>query len=330
MTASPDFFVLTLGDPCGIGPEIAATFLHTAPETWKEKLIIIGPLRILQKSAKQLGHLPLVPCQPFFPQPGKIMGIDTGNADSCPPGKICREGGAVALKALEIAHDLCHTGKCRGMITGPIGKKAIRLAGSPFSGHTDMLESWTGASTTRMAMVHGRLRVVMTTLHVPYRSVPALLSRESVFETIRLAHEAFRSPSRPLPRIAVAGLNPHAGEDGLFGDEETKAIHPAIAEFKKINPHVSGPFPADSMYKVEIRRVTDVFVAHTHDQGLIAIKTLGGLTCVNVTLGLPYIRTSVGHGTAYDIAGQGIADAGGLVAACREAFRLARKPPVDR
>jgi len=255
------------------------------------------------------------------------MLLDTGSGADCPPGVVCDNGGREALNALQAAHDLCRRGDCLGMITGPIGKKAIRLAGSSFSGHTDMLEAWTGARATRMAMIHGRFRVVMSTLHVPYRSVPALLTESCVYETIRLTHEAFRTRQRPFPRIAVAGLNPHAGEDGLFGDEERCSIIPAMERFKSQNPHLSGPFPADSLYKRELRRSTDAFVAHTHDQGLIAIKTLGGLSCVNVTLGLPYIRTSVGHGTAYDIAGKGCADAAGLGAACRAAFRLAGVRP---
>jgi 4-hydroxythreonine-4-phosphate dehydrogenase len=214
------------------------------------------------------------------------------------------------------------------MVTGPIGKEAIRLAGSPFAGHTDMLQALAGVPATRMAMVFGRWRVVMTTLHVAWRDVSRLLTETAVYETIMAAHEAFATARRPFPVIAVAGLNPHAGEHGLFGDEEERAIGPAIARARAVNPNVSGPWPADSLFKAERRRVTDVFVAQTHDQGLIAIKTLGGLRCVNVTLGLPYIRTSVGHGTAYDIAGQGRADHRGLLAALTLARRmaLARRP----
>lgn len=218
------------------------------------------------------------------------------------------------------------------MVTGPIGKKAIRLAGSPYAGHTDLLGAMTrvGEGATRMAMVFGRLRVVMTTLHVPWREVPRLLTREAVELTLHLAQKAWASPRLPYPRIAVGGLNPHAGEDGLFGDEERIAISPAIRAFRSINLNVAGPFPCDSLFKPDMRKAFDVFVTHSHDQGLIAIKALGDIRCVNVTLGLPYIRTSVGHGTAYDLAGgarscDGSAkhpDHRGMLAAIAEGFRL--------
>ncbi len=321
------FFAVTLGDPCGIGPEITARLIAQMPEAWKNHLIFVGSASILRDALRQLGHTDVPFAAAFASNSRGIMVMDTGTGESAKPGLVCEFGGRESLSALKAAHDLCSQRMCRGIITGPIGKKAIRLAGSPFSGHTDMLEAWTHAAATRMAMVYGKFRVVMSTLHVPYRSVPVLLTQECVYETLRLAHESFRTSRRPLPRIAVAGLNPHAGEDGLFGQEERDSIVPAMNQFKAVNPNLSGPFPADSLYKREMRRSHDVFVAHTHDQGLIAIKTLGGLACVNVTLGLPYLRTSVGHGTAYDIAGKGIADASGLFAACREAFRLAGVTP---
>lgn len=320
--ASP-FLAVTLGDPCGIGPEIAARLITHMPEAWQRHLVFVGSASILRYALERLGHTNVRFCEAFKPTARGVMVANTGTGESGKTGLVCEFGGRESLNALRVAHEFCSQGKCRGIITGPIGKKAIRLAGSPYSGHTDMLAAWTNAAATRMAMVYGRFRVVMSTLHVPYRSVPALLTQECVYETLRLAHESFRTSRHPLPRIAVAGLNPHAGEDGLFGEEERNSIIPAINRFKVVNPNVSGPFPADSLYKREMRRVTDIFVAHTHDQGLIAVKTLGGLSCVNVTLGLPYVRTSVGHGTAYDIAGKNIADASGLFAACREAFRLA-------
>ncbi|MFZ2959202.1 MAG: 4-hydroxythreonine-4-phosphate dehydrogenase PdxA [Candidatus Ozemobacteraceae bacterium] len=334
----PDF-ALTLGDPSGIGPEIVAAVLSTASRSLRRRLIVTGSSLALEE-AYSIIQKPL----PNFLHPQDRDGngvrlLDTREYGHFIPGSITAQAGAAALAAISAAHRLCMDGTCAGMITSPIGKKAIRLAGSPYSGHTDMLcglvrDSLSSGEThpapaaegaTRMAMVYRDFRVVMTTLHVAWRDVPGLLTEEAVYETLRLAHETYATRKNPHPAIAVAGLNPHAGEDGLFGDEEECAIKPAIQRFRTINPCVEGPFPADSLYKKDMRKRFAVFVAQTHDQGLIAIKAEGGIRCVNVTLGLPYIRTSVGHGTAYDIAGKGVADPGGLKAAIREAFRLARE-----
>lgn len=323
----PSMLVLTLGDPCGIGPEITAKTLAGLPGPVSDRLIIAGPRSSIEAAFRAVGRpvpnwIPVDRNGTFDPASRGVKLLDTGHPGPFKAGAICREGGAAAVAAIEAAHGLCAAGACAGMATGPIGKEAIRLAGSRFSGHTDMLCALAGVPDTRMAMVLGRFRVAMTTLHVAWRDVPRLLTPESVHETIRLAHEAAVSRRLPQPRIRVAGLNPHAGEHGLFGDEEQLAIVPAIEKFRRVNPNVEGPIPADSLFKAEYRRTTDYFVAQTHDQGLIAIKALGGIRCVNVTLGLPYVRTSVGHGTAYDIAGRGIADHSGLLAAIREAFRL--------
>jgi len=321
---------LTLGDPCGIGPEITAKVLAELPKKVLDRLVIVGPRGGIENAFRLVGH----PAPHWTlvtrdgsaaSEPGAIALLDTGIPGPFNAGTVCREGGEAAVAAVVAAHDLCAVGACAGMITGPIGKEAIRLAGSRFSGHTDMLCALACVPDTRMAMVWRKFRVAMTTLHVAWRDVPGLLTPESVYETIRLAHEAAASKKLPCPRIRVAGLNPHAGEHGLFGDEEQRAITPAIEKFRRVNPNIEGPIPADSLFKADYRRTTDYFVAQTHDQGLIAIKALGGIRCVNVTLGLPYIRTSVGHGTAYDIAGRNIADHHGLIAAIKEALRLTRR-----
>ncbi|OQA08942.1 MAG: 4-hydroxythreonine-4-phosphate dehydrogenase [bacterium ADurb.Bin374] len=324
---------LTLGDPCGIGPEIVAKALPALPVSLLDRLVVVGP-RAAIEAAHRASRIPLPEWIPvhsdgsFDPAASGVKLLDTGQAGPFRAGAICPEGGEAAVAAIEAAHDLCDAGIFAGMVTGPIGKEAIRLAGSRFSGHTDMLCALAGVADTRMAMVWGRFRVAMTTLHVAWRDVPALLTADSVYETIRLAHEAAVTKRVPYPCIRVAGLNPHAGEHGLFGDEEQKTILPAIKRIRRVNPNVEGPIPADSLFKAEYRRTTDYFVAQTHDQGLIAIKALGGIRCVNVTLGLPYVRTSVGHGTAYDIAGRGIADHRGLIAAIREAVRLTKSEGI--
>lgn len=320
---------LTLGDPCGIGPEIVAKALPELPASLIDRLIVIGSRSAIEAAHRTAGlDIPkwvLVGSDGSFDAAASgVKLLATGQTGPFRAGVICREGGEAAVAAIEAAHALCAAGICTGMVTGPIGKEAIRLAGSRFSGHTDMLCALAGVADTRMAMVWGRFRVAMTTLHVAWRDVPMLLTVDSVYETIRLAHEAAATKRVPHPRIRVAGLNPHAGEHGLFGDEESKSILPAIEKFRRVNPNVEGPVPADSLFKAEYRRTTEYFVAQTHDQGLIAIKALGGIRCVNVTLGLPYVRTSVGHGTAYDIAGRGVADHRGLIAAVKEAVRLVR------
>ncbi|MBI3039238.1 4-hydroxythreonine-4-phosphate dehydrogenase PdxA [bacterium] len=321
----PPLLALTIGDPCGIGPEIVAKTLSSLPIALARRLIAIGPIDHLKKTFLSLGlSEPIWRSYENAPFDGlRFISID--NNETYDYGEVCSHGGDAAIKAVQIAHELCVQGICAGMITGPIGKKAIRLAGSTYSGHTDMLCALAGVKTTRMAMVFNKMRVVMTTLHVSFREVPKLLTKQTVFETLQLAHEAFSEKIKPFPVIAVSGLNPHAGEDGLFGDEEKVIIKPAIEEFRKVNPNVSGPFPADILFKREMLKSTDVFVTQTHDQGLIPIKAFGGIRCVNVTLGLPYVRTSVGHGTAYDIAGTGLADPSGLLQAIKLGFRLCKK-----
>lgn len=343
---------VTMGDPCGIGPEIIAKLILEAAPSDLTDYVFIGPRRAFDEAYERLlnDHQKSmhrgVGCdanshnfkRQKSPHPkdsgnlANINWIDIPEQGPFTSGKISAAGGRAAIQAIEIAHQLCtQPNGCMGMVTGPIGKEAIRMAGSPFSGHTDMLKSLASVPFTRMAMVYGRLKVVMTTLHVAWRDVPALLSEQSVYDTILAAHNAFATWRRPFPVIAVAGLNPHAGEHGMFGDEEERAIIPAIERARQVNPNISGPWPADSMFKPDFRRKTDIFIAQSHDQGLIAIKALGGIKCVNVTLGLPYVRTSVGHGTAYDIAGKGCADHRGLLAALKLARQLvaARSRPYN-
>lgn len=323
-TEKKPLLAITLGDPCGIGPEITARALLALPPGTAGNLVVIGPRTALLRAFHALGkEVPLwtgSPTQPGF----AFRLLDPGITGTFPAGAICRSGGLAAIRSIETAHELCASGTCAGMVTGPIGKKAIQLAGSPFAGHTDMLQALCGVGETRMAMVWRNLRVVMTTLHVAYRRVPELLTRRCFEETLRLTLGAFAGETCPRPRVAVGGLNPHAGEDGLFGDEEQQILIPVMAKWRRRGADLSGPFPTDSLFKPEMRKRFDVFIAQTHDQGLIAIKTLGGLRCVNVTLGLPYVRTSVGHGTAYDIAGRGEADSAGLLEAVKAAFRMVR------
>ena len=305
---------ITVGDPCGIGPEIVIKLLNQLkPRT---PLIVVGS----RSSLESVTHL-AAPFSASSKEPLQLLEISENGPFK--PGKICRKGGKAAIEAIEVAHRLCTEGVAAAMVTGPIGKEAIRMAGSRFSGHTDMLCALCNAAETKMAMVFGRLRVVMTTLHVSYREALNLLSRERVLSTIRLGCEAFNRAGNKSFSIAVGGINPHAGENSLFGDEEARFITPAINDFKEMRvAEISGPWPVDSLFKKEMREKHDLFITHTHDHGLAVIKALGGTRCVNVTLGLPYIRTSVGHGTAYDIAGRSTADPAGLKAAITQAEKM--------
>jgi 4-hydroxythreonine-4-phosphate dehydrogenase len=281
---------ITVGDPAGIGPEIAA------------------------RAAVDPAVLDV--CEPVI---------------YAPPGGASFEPGVLSGAAGRAAYDLivqavadAQRGVVDAIATAPVSKEAFRLAGLPWAGHTDLLGHLTGAPRVAMMFESDALRVVLATVHVPLADVPGLITRESLAATIELAARELPRFGVPSPRIAVAGLNPHAGEHGLFGDEEARAIEPAIADCRARGVDVSGPFPADTIFLRATRGEFDLVVACYHDQGLIPVKLVAFGKAVNVTLGLPIVRTSVDHGTAFDIAGQGKADAGSMIVAVKLAARLAR------
>jgi 4-hydroxythreonine-4-phosphate dehydrogenase len=208
--------------------------------------------------------------------------------------------------------------------TAPLNKEALRLAGLPWAGHTDLLAHLTGAGHVAMMFHSDALRVVLATIHIPLAEVPGALTKASLEATIALVAREMPRFGIAAPRIAVAGLNPHAGEHGLFGTEEIHAIEPAIASSRARAVNVQGPFPGDTIFLRASRGEFDVVIACYHDQGLIPVKLLAFGQAVNVTLGLPIIRTSVDHGTAFDIAGTNSADPGSMIAAVLLAARLAR------
>ena len=212
-----------------------------------------------------------------------------------------------------------------GVATAPVNKEAFRLAGLPWAGHTDLLKHLTGAEHVAMMFQSDALRVVLATVHIALADVPAALTRSSLEATIALTARELPRFGVPAPRIAVCGLNPHAGEHGLFGHEERTTIEPAVAACRERGVNVAGPFPADTLFARAARGEFDVVVACYHDQGLIPVKLLAFGQAVNVTLGLSIVRTSVDHGTAFDIAGKGVADPGSMIAAVKLAVQLARK-----
>jgi 4-hydroxythreonine-4-phosphate dehydrogenase len=283
---------ITVGDPAGIGPEIAAL------------------------AAADPGVLEV--CEPVIYAPPE----DARFA----PGVLSAEAGRAAHDLIVRAVSDAERGVVDAIATAPINKEAFRLAGLPWSGHTDLLAHLTNSERVAMMFHSDKLRVVLATVHIPLADVPKALDEGRLRATIELTAAELPRFGIARPRIAVAGLNPHAGERGLFGNEEMLTIGPAVDACRRQGIDVSGPFPADTIFLRAARGEFDVVVACYHDQGLIPVKLLAFGEAVNVTLGLPIVRTSVDHGTAFDIAGRGIADPGSMIAAVRLAARLAAKP----
>jgi 4-hydroxythreonine-4-phosphate dehydrogenase len=245
-----------------------------------------------------------------------------------PIGQVDPSAGAAAARCIEAAVALVQTGQAAAIITAPIHKEALAAAGIGHPGHTEMLQALAAhggaAPPVRMLLANDELRVVLVTIHVSLRAAIEQLSFEAVLETLRIAHRSGRQFGLPTPRIGVAGLNPHAGEGGLFGDEEIRIIGPAVQAARAEGIDASGPFAPDTVFMRARRGAFDFVIAMTHDQGLIPVKYLGVEDGVNVTLGLPFVRTSPDHGTAFDIAGRGLSDPSSLIAALRMARRLSQ------
>jgi 4-hydroxythreonine-4-phosphate dehydrogenase len=280
---------ITIGDPAGIGPEIAAK--------------AAADPRVLEV------------CTPVLY--GRIY------SPGVVAGTLSAEAGRTAYGAIVAAVDDALAGEVDAVATAPINKEAFALAGLPWRGHTDLLAHLTGASSVAMMFHADALRVVLATIHEPLASVPRLLTREVVERVIRLAARELPRFGFSLPRLGMCGLNPHAGEGGVLGDEEQRVIEPAIAACAGDGIRVAGPYPADTLFVRASRGEFDAVIACYHDQGLIPVKLLAFGKAVNVTLGLPIIRTSVDHGTAFDIAGKNKADPGSMVEAVMLAARLA-------
>jgi 4-hydroxythreonine-4-phosphate dehydrogenase len=240
-----------------------------------------------------------------------------------PFGRIDARAGAAAARCIEQAVMLAQHGEVGGIVTAPIHKEALAAAGIGFPGHTEMLASLSGARHVRMMLANEELRVVLVTIHTSLRRAIENVTFDAVLQTTRIAHAAALRWGLSAPRIAVAGLNPHAGEGGLFGDEELRIIGPAIAAARDEGIDATGPYAPDTVFMRARRGEFDLVIAMTHDHGLIPVKYLGVEQGVNVTLGLPFVRTSPDHGTAFDIAGKGVADPSSLIAAIRMARTLA-------
>jgi 4-hydroxythreonine-4-phosphate dehydrogenase len=335
---------LTMGDACGIGPEIVAKLWHT---TWADACFVIGDIGVMRRAVALTGSglsvaritsakdaLAMPPaCVP-------VMQADAIPSDliDAPIGQVDARAGKAAAACIEVAVRLALCGEAAAIVTAPIHKEALAAAGVPFPGHTEMLQALASsggvAPPVRMMLANGQLRTVLVTVHLSLRRAIDAVTFEAVLETIRIAHRSAPRWGQTRPRIGVAGLNPHAGEGGLFGDEELRVIAPAVAAARGDGIDARGPFPPDTVFMrarndpapldspqgtPAHRGEFDIVVAMTHDHGLIPVKYLGFEDGVNATLGLPFVRTSPDHGTAFDIAGTGTASPSSLLAALRMA-----------
>ncbi|NLX18868.1 MAG: 4-hydroxythreonine-4-phosphate dehydrogenase PdxA [Desulfobulbus sp.] len=314
-----------MGCPAGIGPEIICRLFHQEQETGARNSVVVGDIRVLQQMAHQLGmDIPVVswsPGQAIAAGTLPVLQVRTVRSEPVCWGQPDTNTGLIMGQAVEQAVEMVTKGTASAIVTCPISKRSLQQAGYPYPGHTEMLAHLTGTPRVRMMMAGSRLKVVLVTIHIPLARVSELLTQEEVEDCISMTLAALKQDfALTAPRIAVAGLNPHSGEEGLFGDEEQRIITPAIRNFS--SDLVSGPWPPDTVFFKAATGEFDAVVAMYHDQGLIPFKMLHFQDGVNVTLGLPLVRTSVDHGTAYDIAGCNRADHSSLVAAVAAAHTI--------
>ncbi len=321
---------ITLGDPAGIGPEIVLKALRHAEIYASCRPLIVGDRRILERAAACIGEPRLgydvVTTEPRTApyQPGMVTLLDMTNATpgDCPLGKVSAASGRAAVEYVFRACDLSMSGALDAIVTAPLNKAAMNLAGFQYAGHTELLAERTGAKKISMLLVGPKLRIVHVSTHVSLEESIRRVTRDRVETVISLADASCRALGIPHPRIGVAGLNPHAGEGGLFGYQEEQEILPAIQAARTRGLDVSDPQPPDTIFLRAVNGEFDIVVAMYHDQGHIPMKLLAFDYGVNVSIGLPIIRTSVDHGTAFDIAGRGIAREDSLMAAINVAVSM--------
>lgn len=324
---------VTMGDPAGIGPEIVAKVAAQPQFHRDHRAFAIGDAERLAAAA-QANNLPLrieplVEPRDFRPQPG-VLHVLSGPRlpPDLPYGRVDPRAGRAAFEYVQRAIELANSGRIHAICTAPINKEALASAGVAYPGHTEILAELSGSNDVAMMLVSSELRVVLVTIHCSLRAAIEQLSIDAELRVIRLAHKALRAMGIPNPRIAIAGLNPHAGEGGLFGREDIDIVAPAVRTARAEGIEATGPHPADTVFMLARRGAYDIVVAQYHDQGLIPIKLMGVQHGVNVTIGLPFVRTSPDHGTAFDIAGRGLADASSLQLAFETARDLSRAAAI--
>ncbi len=325
---------LTMGDPAGIGPELCLRALNAPAGCDRCVPVIFGDRAVLERVAEEAALPPLncrIISSSIWEKAKEVrepLLVDCGSiaASSIQPGVVAAECGRAAFAYIELAIQAAIRGKVAGVVTAPLNKEALRLAGVPFPGHTEIFTALTGAKRSCMMLHSDALTVSMVTTHIGYQDVPSQLTVERVVDVIQLTADAMgQILSRPL-RLGVCGLNPHAGEHGLFGNrEEERLLIPAIEEARHAALNVSGPIPPDVAFVPAQRQRLDAVITLYHDQGHIPFKMLAFDTGVNITLGLPIIRTSVDHGTAFDIAWRGVASPQSFFAAIHAAAVMATR-----
>lgn len=318
-----------MGDPCGIGPEIILKSLRSSAIKNSAHYVIIGSERVLEWTAKNLkipikyqtiSHISEIQDSKF-----PVSLLSTGDFDTSliKQKKPTPEGGEQSVQWVIKGINLAMCGYIDALVTAPVCKESIHLGGYGYPGHTEMLRIFSGVKRVVMFMVGGKIRVAFVTTHIAIKDVPGLIAEKDVLETIMISNDNLKKYFQiHKPRIAVCGLNPHAGEEGIFGDEERKVIVPAIAKAKKKGIRCEGPVSADTVFYKVMKGAYDTVVVMYHDQGAIPLKLHAFETGVNITLGIPFVRTSPDHGTAYDIAGKGVANPHSMMEAIKMAVRL--------
>ena len=306
---------VTMGDPSGVGPEVVCKALAALPADERDRIVVIGRRGLLERAARVVGAP--------SPAGAAVEEVETPEAGAIRDGAETRGGGHAAYGYVRRAVEMALAGEIEVIVTAPLNKAALHLAGHRFDGHTELLQHLTSAPSSIMLLASERLSTIHVSTHVSLADAVQRCRTERVMETIEAADRHFRRLGVERPRVAVAGLNPHRGEGGLFGREDEEQILPAVEAARARGIEASGPWPGDSVFLRATRGEFDVVVAQYHDQGHIPTKLIAFESAVNVTLGLPIQRTSVDHGTAFDIAWQGRADHRNMLAAIAYANRLA-------
>lgn len=343
---SPRRVALTLGDVAGIGPEVVARAL-LAPEVRQARPLVVGDPLVLERAFELIGRKPAIAevSGPEFPPAGgepsaevRCWNPTSAQAADVPPGRIDPRAGQAAYDWLVAATRAALAGEIDAIVTAPLNKAALHAGGHHFPGHTEILAQECGVRDFAMMLYlpHGQiirgpagLGVVHVTLHTSIASVPELLSTANISEKIALMDGFLRRIGCSEPRVGVCALNPHAGEEGLFGDEEARIIAPAVSQARKRSIDAAGPYPADTLMQRAVHGAFDGIVAMYHDQGHIALKLIAFQRAVNITLGLPIVRTSPSHGTGFDISWRGMADDFGMREAIRVGIELSRRREPD-
>jgi 4-hydroxythreonine-4-phosphate dehydrogenase len=325
---NPTTIGITMGDPSGIGPEIIIKSFEDS-EIRKHRIIVIGDYNVMQAAAKmlkiksfKLNRIHHVQDGIFKPGVLNILDLPVVNMNDLQHGKVQAISGNAAFECIREAVKLAKNKDIDAIVTAPLNKEALHLAGYNYPGHTEILASLTGTRDYAMLLYEKRLSVIHVSTHVSLLKAITGLRRERIEEVIELGNEVMKRLCGDEPRIAVAGMNPHAGENGLFGKEEINEIIPAVKHMKSLGLNVDGPIPPDTVFLQTLNGKYDLVVAMYHDQGHIPLKLIGFSSGVNVTAGLPFIRTSVDHGTAFDIAWKGKANEASMVEAIKLSIKL--------